>query len=123
MEWMRYEAQHMKKKTYGGTLQGTQTQKGHQPVLDSLLPPSSSKPQPRAWARFTGLRAQQGRGGAGLGYLAGPAVDAKHEQQVEEVEAGEQVLCQADVGAAARGVVEPQEDVDETGRVTVGTGQ
>lgn len=47
MEWMRYEAQHMKKKTYGGTLQGTKTHKGHQqPALDSVLPLSSSKPQP-----------------------------------------------------------------------------
>lgn len=54
------------------------------------------------------------------GYLVGAAVDAEDEEQVEEVEAGEEVLCQADVGAAARGMVQPQEDVNEAGGVAVG---
>lgn len=53
------------------------------------------------------------------GYLVCSAVDAEDEEEVEEVEAGKEVLCQADVGAAARGVVQAQEDVDEAGGVAV----
>lgn len=54
------------------------------------------------------------------GHLVGSAVDAEDQEEVEEVEAGEDVLRQADVGAAPRGVVQPQEDVDEAGRVAGG---
>lgn len=59
------------------------------------------------------------RGPLAPGYLVGSAVDAEDKEEVEEVEAGEEVLRQADVSAAVRGVVQAQEDVDEAGRVAV----
>lgn len=112
----------MKKKTYGGTLQGTERHEGgQQPVLD---PPAAAQHlQTSAPSHFAWVRAQQSRRGpeaapGAPGYLVGSAVDAEDEEEVEEVEAGEDVLCQADVGAAARGVVQAQEDVDEARGVT-----
>lgn len=53
------------------------------------------------------------------GYLVGSAVDAEDKEEVEEVEACKEVLCQADVSAAARGVIQAQEEVDEAGGVAV----
>lgn len=86
------------------------------PAAAQLLQTSA----PRRCAR---VRAQQSRRGPGAapgapGYLVGSAVDAEDEEKVEEVEASEDVLRQADVGAAARGIVQAQEDVHEAGGVT-----
>lgn len=122
----------MKKKTYGGTLQRTERDEGsQQPVPDPLLQPSPSKPQiphpdllPSPFPLGEDQAEQERpRGGwrdpLAPGYLVCSAVDAEDEEEVEEVEAGEEVLRQADVGAAARGVVQAQEDVDEAGGVAV----
>lgn len=68
------------------------------------------------------VRAQQSRTDTpppAPGYLVGSAVDTEDEEEIEEVEAGEEVLCQADVSAAARGIVQTQKDVDEASRVAV----
>lgn len=46
-------------------------------------------------------------------YFAGLVVDQEDQQQGDQVEHGEDVLCHADVSAPASGIVQPHEDVHE----------
>jgi len=90
--------------------------------MSSLVPPAATEPPQTSAppATISRVRTAAGQRPPAPGYLAGPAVDAEDEEEVEQVEAGEEVLRQADVGAAARGIVQAQEDVDEAGGVAAG---
>lgn len=92
MEWTRYEAQHMKRKTKGGTWRA-----------GTNVSPAPSLPT-------THLRPG---GPEASTHLGGLVVYQENEHQGDKVEHSKDVLGHRDVRAPVSGVVQPRKDVQK----------